>query len=87
MATVETSDDGALRLPSELIGGAKPHERFELEVCGDILLLRRADRDEPFWRQATPEQRALAFRRWAAMPRPPAPDLPDDLLRRENLYD
>ncbi|MGA2035522.1 MAG: hypothetical protein ABSG68_25010 [Thermoguttaceae bacterium] len=87
MAILETSDDGGLRVPPELIGGAKPHTKFELEVLGDILLLRPADRDRPFWRQATSQQRAEAFKRWAEAPRPSAPDLRDESLRRESLYD
>ena len=87
VAILETNDDGGLRLPPELIGGVRPHTRFELEVLGDILLLRPADKERPFWRQATPQQRAEAFQRWAAAPRPPAPDLTDESLRRENLYD
>ncbi len=87
VATLETNDDGGLHLPPELIGGARPHAKFELEVLGDILLLRPADRDRPFWRQATAQQRAEAFQRWAEAPRPPAPDLTDESLRRENLYD
>jgi len=87
VAILETSDDGGLRLPPELIGGVRPHAKFELKVLGDILLLRPADSDRPFWRQATPRQRAEAFQRWAEAPRPPAPDLTDEALRRENLYD
>jgi hypothetical protein len=84
---LETNDDGGLRLPPELIGGVRPHAKFELEVLGDMLLLRPADRERPFWRQATSQQRTEAFRRWAEAPRPPAPDLTDESLRRENLYD
>lgn len=87
MATLETNDDGALYLPPELIGGVRPHAKFELEVVGDLLLLRPLGKEEPFWRRATPQQRAEAFRRWADSPSPPAPDLPDEALRRENLYD
>ena len=87
VAILETNDDGGLRLPPELIGGVRPHAKFELEVLGDILLLRPADRDRPFWRQATTQQRAEAFKHWVEAPRPPAPDLTDESLRRENLYD
>ena len=87
VTTLETSDDGGLRLPPELIGGAMPHVQFELEVLGDIFLLRPADKNRPFWRQATSQQRAEAFQRWARSPRPPAPDLADDSLRRVNLYE
>jgi hypothetical protein len=87
MATLETNDDGGLHLPPELIGRVRPHAKFELEVLGDVLLLRPADEDRPFWRQATTQQRVEAFQRWAKAPRPPAPDLTDESLRRENLYD
>jgi hypothetical protein len=87
MAMLETRDDGGLFLPSDLIGGVKPHSKFELEVLGDMLLLRPADKDRPFWRQATSQQRAEAFKRWADAPRPSAPDLSDESLRRENIYD
>jgi len=87
VAMLETNDDGALHLPPELIGGPRPHAKFELEVFGGMLLLRPADKDRPFWRRATAQQRAEAFQRWADAPRPPAPELTDESLRRENLYD
>lgn len=87
MPTLETNDDGGLRLPAELLGGVRPHAKFELEVVGNILLLRPADKDRPFWQEATSQQRAEAFKRWAQAPRPPALDLSDESLRRESLYD
>jgi hypothetical protein len=87
MAVLETNDQGTLNLPAELIGGAPPHAKFELEVVGDILMLRPAENDRPFWRQATRQQRVETFRRWADSSRPPAPDLTDESLRRENFYD
>ena len=86
VATVETSDDGAVHLPPESIGGVRPHAKFDLEVLGDVLVLRRADKGRPFWQQATPQQRVEAFRRWVESPRPPRTDLPDESLRqRESL--
>ena len=87
MAMLETNDQGALNLPAELIGGAPPHAKFELEVVGDILVLRPVNKDQPFWQRASAQQRAEAFRRWADSPSPPAPELSDESLRRENLYD
>ncbi|MGW8256790.1 MAG: hypothetical protein ACWGMZ_04825 [Thermoguttaceae bacterium] len=87
MATLETNDDGGLTLPAELLGAAKPHAKFELEVLGDILILRPADKNKPFWQRATPQQRAEMFRQWAEAPRPPVPELSLESLRRENLYD
>ncbi|MDY0168379.1 MAG: hypothetical protein RBS80_17655 [Thermoguttaceae bacterium] len=87
MPTLETSEDGGLHLPPELIGGVQPHARFELEIVGNMLLLRPADQGQPLWRQGTAQQRVEAFQRWANAPRPAAPDLSDEFLRRENLYD
>ncbi len=66
---------------------AQPHARFELEVLGEVVVLRPAGTDRPFWRQATPGERADAFEQWASSSLPDVPDLPADSLRREGLYD
>ena len=50
-------------------------------------MLRPVGADRPFWRQATPGERAEAFERWASASRPDAPDLPTESLRREGIYD
>jgi hypothetical protein len=87
MAMLETNDDGGLNLPPELIGAVKPHTKFEVEVVGDVLILRPAGKERPFWQRATPKQRAEMFRKWAELPRPATPDISLENLRRENLYD
>ena len=87
MPILEVSDDGVLRVPSELLAGAQPRARFELDVLGEVVVLRPAGAERPFWRQATPGQRAQAFERWASTSRPDAPDLPAESLRREGIYD
>jgi hypothetical protein len=87
MATLETNDDGGLNLPAELLGAVKPHAKFELEILGDTLILRPADEVQSFWQRATAQQRAEMFRQWADSPRPPAPDLSNEALKRENIYD
>ena len=87
VATLETGDDGGLHVPPELIGGATPHAKFDLEVVGDVLVLRPIAKGEPFWQRATSQQRAAEFQHWVDSPRPPAPDLTDESLRRERLYD
>jgi hypothetical protein len=56
-------------------------------VLGKVVVLRPAGAERPFWRQATPGQRAQAFERWASTSRPDAPDLPGESLRREGIYD
>ncbi|MGO8747766.1 MAG: hypothetical protein ACLQNE_17475 [Thermoguttaceae bacterium] len=87
MPILEISDDGVLHVPGELLAGAQPHARFELDVLGEVVLLRPAGADRPFWREATPDQRAEAFEQWASTSPPDAPDLPAESLRREGLYD
>jgi hypothetical protein len=87
MAIVETTDNGDLLLPAQLIGDTAPHTAFELRIAGKTLILNPLDSERPFWQRATPEERAEAFRKWANEPRPPAPAIPDEALRRENMYD
>lgn len=86
MSIVEISDDGALHVPAELLVGAKPHAKYELEVRGDQIVLRPTDAEKPLWEIADPAERAEAFRRWANQPRPPAPDIPLEYLDREYIY-
>ena len=87
MAMLEANDDGVLQLPPEAIGGAKPHAKFELEMVGDVFVLRPADKTPLFWQRATTEEWIKAFMEWAETPRPPAPEISLESLRRENMYD
>ncbi|MGD0901058.1 MAG: hypothetical protein ABR915_24775 [Thermoguttaceae bacterium] len=87
MPILEVSDDGVLRVPGELLAGARPHAQFELDVLGDLVLLRPAGTTGALWRQATPIERAEAFERWAATSPPDTPDLPAESLRREGIYE
>jgi hypothetical protein len=82
---VEVNEQGVLTLPPEVLPQVSPHKRFVLEVQGDVLVLR-PERAEAFWVSASPERRAAAFRDWAAG-HEEGPGLPDEALRRENLYD
>jgi len=87
MPILEVSDDGVLHVPGELLAGAQPHARFELDVLGDVVLLRPAGATSAFWQQATPMERAEAFERWASTSPPDTPDLPAERLRREGIYE
>jgi hypothetical protein len=91
---VEVNEDGALYLSPEVLGNAKPHTRYKVKTQGKMLVLVKVADDEPsisdarrLYETRTPEQRAEAFRQWANEERPPAPPLPDEALRRENMYD
>jgi hypothetical protein len=87
VAMLEANDDGVLQLPTEALGGIKPHAKFELEMVGDVFVLRPADKSPPFWQRATKEEWIKAFLEWAETPRPPTPEISLESLRRENMYD
>jgi len=87
VATLEANDDGGLNLPPELMGTAKPHAKFELDIVGDVLILRPAEKKRAFWQTASREEWLKEFRKWAESPRPATPDISLESLRRENLYD
>jgi hypothetical protein len=87
VAILEVSDDGVLHVPGRLLAGAQPHARFELDVVGDMMVLRPLDSSRPFWLRATPAERVEAFERWASTSPPETPDLAPETLRREGLYD
>jgi hypothetical protein len=83
---LEVDEQGSLRLGPAELGDVEPHVRYILEVVGETLILR-PDKASPFGETSTPAERAEAIRRWANLPRPPAPALSDEALRRENIYE
>ena len=87
MAILEANDEGGLYLPPEAMGDAQPHMKFWLEKTGGMLVLVPESEEGPSWQQATPEEWVRSFRQWAEAPRPAAPEIPIEALRRENLYD
>jgi hypothetical protein len=87
MPILEVGDDGVLHVPGKFLAGAQPHTQYELDLLGEIAVLRPAADKRPFWRQATPDQRAEAFQQWVSTSPPGVPDVPAEALRREALYD
>lgn len=83
---VKTNEDGGLYLSPELLGEAAKHHQFILETTGESIVLRPVSDSQAIWESRTPQERAAAFRRWATEHRNNA-NLPDDALRRENIYD
>ncbi|MDQ3812499.1 MAG: hypothetical protein M3347_00955 [Armatimonadota bacterium] len=84
---VEVTEDGALYLPPEVLSHPKPHTRFVVQSQDGSIVLHPVEGSLPFWATATPHERAEALRRFASEKRPPAPPIPLEALRRENLYD
>ncbi len=83
---VEVNEDGALYLPPEIIGHARPHSRYVVEAQGEALLLRPETDSQPFWATATPEERVKRFLDWVAS-HEDGPNLPDESLSRESIYE
>lgn len=87
MAIVDTDSDGGLHLPADLLSGFGSRAVFEAEATCDSLVLLPVDRGRAFWERSTPAERVKAVLEWTEADRPPAPDLTDEMLSRENIYD
>jgi hypothetical protein len=87
MPLLEVGDDGDLRVPGKLLSGAEPHSRFELDVQGEVFVLRPAGRAQTGLQHASRGERVEAFEQWVAASPADTPDLPLDCLRRESIYD
>ena len=83
---VEVSESGTLQLPAEILQAIEPNTRFVIEVESDRLILSPVPPNQPFWATATPEERAERFHQWVQSHKD-GPNLPDEALRRENIYD
>lgn len=86
MATIEVNGNGDLVLPAEVLGSVAPHAQFEVQVSqGTVILVPVNVGETPLW-ERSPEEQVKSFLEWANTPRPPAPEIPLEALRRENLY-
>jgi hypothetical protein len=87
---IDADDQGTLHLTAELLG-TRPHARYAVDLAADQVVLRPLTSPEadvrPLWERLTPSERIEDLRRWAAQSRPKAPSLPDEALRRENMYE
>ena len=83
---IEADANGTLVLSSEMTGIAKPHARFIIERGNGQVTLTPKEEAKPFWATATPEERAADLRHWA-LSHKNGPNLPDEALRRENMYE
>lgn len=83
---VEVSESGTLQLPTEILQAIQPNTRFVVEVESDRLILSPVPPEQPFWATATPEERAERLMQWVQSHQNGS-NLPDEALRRENIYD
>jgi hypothetical protein len=72
----------------------QPNTRFVVQLesgHNDVtqqyrIILSPIPSKQPFWATATPEERAERWHQWVQSHKD-GPNLPDEALRRENLYD
>jgi hypothetical protein len=83
---VEVDESGTLRLPATILPQSAPHTRYVASKQGQQVVLSPAENSEPFWKRATPEERAADILRWAAS-HPDGPGLPDSAVSRDGIYD
>lgn len=82
---IEADEDGNILLPGDMIGKTQPHTRYEVNVEGNTVTLRRLEGEEALVADA--REWIRSFLDWMEQPRPSAPLLPDEALRRESMYD
>ncbi|PSO61979.1 MAG: hypothetical protein BRC49_09855 [Cyanobacteria bacterium SW_10_48_33] len=83
---IEVNEDGTLSLPTEILEAIAPNRRFVVEVKDKTLILYPESQSQPFWVTATPQKRAERWRQWVQSHKDD-PNLSEEALRRENMYD
>ncbi|MFQ4136404.1 hypothetical protein PGN35_008790 [Nodosilinea sp. PGN35] len=84
---VEVSETGTIQLPPQVLDAIRPNTRFRIEVSDENrLILFPVGSGLPFWATATPQERAERWHQWVQSHKN-GPNLPDEALRRENIYD
>mgnify|MGYP006948690695 CR=1 FL=1 len=85
-AIVTINETGNLQLPEEILQAISPHTHFQVELTADNrVILSPLSSEKPFWATATPQERAEKLREWVRSHKD-GPNLPDEALRRENIY-
>lgn len=87
-AILELDPEGGLYLSPDFFESLKPHTRFRVLANNGTLILRpeESETELPLWATATSEEQAESLLQWVESIKEGA-DLPDEALRRENMYD
>ncbi len=91
-AIVQVEENGELRLPAK-VHNWKPRTHLQVLVEGEKLVVERIkppreDESAALWKSRSPKERVAALREWVeALPVRQGQPIPDEALRRENMYD
>jgi hypothetical protein len=64
-----------------------PKQQFRLTLLEGQESEDRSSAERPFYKTATPEEWAKAFREWAASHDPTTPPLSDEAISRDSIYE
>jgi hypothetical protein len=81
--TIHVAPEVEQRLREEAARRGQEADEYVSELLSAIL----PDRQRPFYETASPEEWVRAFREWAASHKGTGTPIPDEALRRENMYD
>lgn len=82
---LETDENGALHIPAELLGEARPHTRFRISAEPVEEARRHLG---PLWAKVTPEEHLRDFQSWADhFKDQDSPGLSDWAVSRDSIYD
>jgi len=85
-AVVEISENGTVQLPAEVLPHVKHHVPYEVHAEDGKVVLAPVVDTKPFWATAGRHEWAKAFEKWV-LSHKEGPGLPDEMLRREFIYD
>ena len=84
---VEPNDKDELVIPLGRVKKLQRSARYKVDASGDVMIVRPVRRRARAKEDTEAEEWVKSFREWVEGLDPRAPNLPDEALRRENLYD
>lgn len=76
--------EGTFKEITELYGKQLAEKRVKVSVEEAVA---NSEKKPPFYETATPTEWIAALREWASMPRNSTPNLSDDAIDRESIYE
>jgi hypothetical protein len=86
-AIVHIGANGTIQLPQEILSQVKPGTPYSIRTENTRVILEAVTQEDlPFWKTATPQQRAERFRNWADSHKPGI-GVPNSAFSRDSIYD
>jgi len=87
-AIIHIAPNGTIQLPPEILAHLQLNTPYAVRTENSKVVMEPAPVERHSNNHLSPEQRAKRFRQWVdSMPKREGPPIPDEALRRENMYD